>query len=898
MENESFLQRLPTHVRQLDNGLTVIVREDHRAPVVAVVTHVRAGYFDEPDHLVGISHVLEHMYFKGTARRPPGRIAQETKEAGGYLNAGTIYDRTSYYTVLPAAALEQALDIQADALQHSVIDEDELRRELQVIIQEAKRKLDNPDAFAQESLFASMFDMHRIRRWRIGTEDMLAGFTRDDVHGFYRRFYRAGNTTLVIAGDVAADTAFALAERYYGGMDGGSVEGDRGDEEPASHGMRYRELDGDIGQTLVEWGWRTPGTLHDDTPALDVLAVALGQGRASRLYRHVRDAGLVSAISSYNYTPTVLGIFGIGAELKPDDTEAALQRTAAVLHDVAHEGLDAEEAARSRNVIEARMLRRMETMEGQANLLADWQALGDWRLADDYLRRVLAVTPADLQRVARRYLDPDAGTLLLYRPASAAPFASDVGMARQRVFGGAPVGPDDAQSPADATPDGEPLRDGEPVSGAGPTSQPAAAGSRPLPRLEPAQVEDGVRFYDLAAGGARLALKQRDGVPLVSVALYCRGGTVTETDGSRGLTGLMARTSMKGTRRRSGHQLAAATEALGASIGPGAGADLLDWSVSLPSRHFERGLDLLLEAALEPTFPGAEAERERKLALADLEQVRDDMQQYPLRLALSEAFAGHAYGTSLEALEEGLRSAELASLHDWHRQRVLQAAPHVFVVGDVPDPDVAAALIAARLRDRLEAGRGFAPQTPGWNAGAERVVERDKAQTAIALAFPGPPRNHPDVYPMQVLSSAISGLGGRLFEELRSRRSLAYAVSAMPLPRWLGGAYLAYIGTAPDREAEARAELTAELLRSATEPLPEDELERARRYMIGTWQIRQQTNSSQLGDLAGALLLGEGLAELREHEARIRAVDAAAVQQAARRWLREDQVVTGIVRGR
>src|SRR5690606_3481656 len=141
-----FLDRLPTHERRLDNGLTVIVREDHSAPVVAVVTHVKAGYFDEPDTLIGISHVLEHMYFKGTERRGPGQIARETKEAGGYLNAGTIYDRTSYYTVLPSSSLEQALEIQADALQRSTIEEDELRRELLVIIQEANRKLDNPGA--------------------------------------------------------------------------------------------------------------------------------------------------------------------------------------------------------------------------------------------------------------------------------------------------------------------------------------------------------------------------------------------------------------------------------------------------------------------------------------------------------------------------------------------------------------------------------------------------------------------------------------------------------------------------------------------------------------------------------------------------------------------------------
>jgi zinc protease len=875
--DDTFLQRLPTHERCLDNGLTVIVREDRSAPVVAVVTHVRAGYFDEPDALVGISHVLEHMYFKGTSRRGPGEIARETKEAGGYLNAGTIYDRTSYYTVLPSASLEQALDIQADALQHSAIDAEELRKELLVIIQESKRKLDNPDAVAQETLFETMFDEHRIRRWRIGTEAVLAGFTRQDVLDFYRNFYRAANTTLVIAGDVEAGHAFELAQRYYGAMAAGEPVRDAGADEPPARRFRYREIEGDIAQCYVEWGWRTPAALHADTPALNVLATALGQGRASRLYRHVRDAGAAAAVFAYNYTPTSLGIFGISAEMDAADTTAALTRTAGALVQALADGFTESETERARNILEARMLRRLETMEGQATLIADWQALGDWRLAGQYLHDMMAVTPARLDEVARRYLQPDAATILLYRPRSAPPFADSAERARSLLF-------DAVRSPEPAAADT--------------TAGPPARGARPAPaRLTPSHVEDDVHFYALADGGAHIVIKPRTTVALVSMALYCRGGSLAERDGSAGMTSLMARTSVKGTRQRSGLQLAEAAESLGGSISPGAGADMIDWTMSLPARHFEHGVELLLETALEPSFPEQEAERERKMTLSDLEQLRDDMHQYPLRLALAAAFRGHPYGFDIALLERSIRDADLSLLHDWHRDRVLRGAPHVFVVGDVPDPDAAAAIVARRLAGRLGEPLGLDTPTAGWAGGETRAEQRDKAQTAIALAFPGPARNHADVHALQVLSSAIAGLGGRLFEELRSRRSLAYAVTASPLTRWLGGAFIAYIGTAPEREDEARAALLHELLRTAQEPLPDDDIERARRYLIGSWQIRQQTHARQLADLAWAVLVGRGLAELREYEDRVSAVDAAQIQAAAARWLREDQAVTGIVRG-
>jgi zinc protease len=286
------------------------------------------------------------------------------------------------------------------------------------------------------------------------------------------------------------------------------------------------------------------------------------------------------------------------------------------------------------------------------------------------------------------------------------------------------------------------------------------------------------------------------------------------------------------------------------------------------------------------------------VTLSYLEHLRDDMQQYPMRLALATAFGGHPYGFELAQLEESIRTMDAAAIPDWHAQHVLHAAPWVLVTGDIAEPDAAAGMVAAQLAGRLGEPAHAHLTTPSWPAEPVRRVEsRDKAQSAIVLAFPGPPRNHPDVYALQLLAAAVSGLGGRLFEELRSRRSLAYSVSAAPLPRWQGGAFVGYIGTSPERETEAREELLRELVRTTREELEIEELERARRYMIGSWQIRQQTNSRQLADLAAALLLGEGLEELREYVPRLEAITAEEVRAAAERWIRPDRLVEAIVRG-
>jgi zinc protease len=838
---------------------------------------VKAGYFDEGDDITGIAHVLEHMYFKGTARRGPGGIARETKDAGGYLNAGTIYDHTSYYTVLPAASLEQALDIQADALLNSAIDAEELRTELQVIIQEARRKLDNPGAVAHESLFELLFDRHRIRRWRIGHADALATLTAEQVRSFYRALYTPENTIVVVAGNVEATHTFELIEKYYAALQPSSVARDVGPAEPQHAGFRFREMSGDVMQSTIEWGWRTPGSLHPDTPALDVLAIVLGQGRASRLYRAVREAGLATSISAYNYTPTEIGVFGVSAEAEPTRVQHALRAIAGVVRSVRDSTVTDDEIERARSIIEARVLRRTETAEGQANLLAEWEALGDWQLADRYMESIAAVTATDLQRVARAYLEDDLGALLVYRPESSPSIDADADEIGARIFTAAPPTPPAAE-----------LR---------PAVRADAAGGRVPRRMKPQRVEHDVRFYRNRAG-ANIVILPRHSSALVSMSLVCPGGAIQESAAEAGITALMARASVKGTARRTAAMLAAESEALGTSIGYSVGADAFDWGMTLPSRHFDAGLDLLLDAALSPRFPPVEVARERDLMLQDVQQLRDDMYQYPMRLALECAFGAHPYGFGVETTEQALSLMDAPMLQAWHRARVLRAEPWFFAVGDIADPDLAAAKIAAALSPMKHSGGVMPDRRPVWPTTAQsRVEQREKKQTAIALAFPGPDRNDPALDALRLLSSAVSGLGGRLFEELRSRQSLAYSVTAYPMARARAGAFIAYIGTSPHQEADARAGLLRELALLTTERLDDDEVERARRYTIGTWQIARQTNAQQLGQLASAILLGPGLAEIFGYEERILRVTAEDMRAAAAKYLDPARVVEGVVRG-
>lgn len=853
---------LPVVRTILPNGLTVLVRRDRSAPVVAVVTYVKAGYFDETDAQVGIAHVLEHMYFKGTPTRGVGEIAKETMASGGYLNAHTIYDHTSYYTVLPASRLAEGLAVQSDAYANSVIDAGELSRELEVIIQEARRKTDNPSALATESLYALLYDRQRIRRWRIGEPERLRAFTRDDVLAFYRTYYQPSNTILSIVGDVDPDATLALVETYYGGLASSPIERDRGPAEVGAPGQRYREWSGDIAQAQLVFGWRTGGTLDPDTPLLDVAAAALGGGRASRLYRAVRERQLASSISAYNYTPTDLGVFVVHAETPPGRT---LDAARAVWAELAPE-LTPAEIERAQRLFESQWARRTESMEGQANHLAEWEALGDWQLGEQYLSRVLSATPDEVTAALRRYVQPAETSALVYRPNS----ASAIGELFPALGAELPT----------------------------PVSPPSRQPNGVAPPRSGATFEDeiaGVRIYR-TGGGVPVLVKRKAGAAITHIGVQAFGGARNEPAEMAGVTTLVARAAIKGTTTRSAAEIAARAEFLGGTVSGSVGSENFGWSLSVPTRGAEAALALLGDVVQRPTFPESALETERSLMLADLAALRDDMYRYPVRLATSVAFAGHPYGVGTLGTEDSIRALTSDAVRRWHSEQVLAGPTLIGIVGDV-DPDEIASVAAAELA-ALRASPRVSISAPIWPDAPRREVElRDKAQTALALTFPGPTRGDPERFAAHLIATMASGLGGRFFDELREKRSLAYTVHAFATERLLAGMFIAYIATSPGREEEARAGLLAEFEKLRASPVGADELSRAQTYTIGAHAIRQQSGASVLADIIDAWQFGRGLDELDEFESRVLAVTPAEIQALAQRYFDVGRVVEGIVRG-
>lgn len=849
----------------LPNGLTVLVQRESSAPAASVVTHVKAGFFDEPDHWSGISHVLEHMFFKGTARRGPGDIARETKSAGGYLNAGTGYDHTSYFVVLPAESLVAAVDIQSDALLNSVIDRDELARELQVIIQEARRKLDSPGAVAHETLNAVMFDRHRIRRWRIGHEEVLAGFTRDDVLGYYRSRYVPRRTIVSIVGDVDPEDALRLTESAYAGWIDMPGAVDPSPAEPVHHDVRVRTLRGDVTHSHVALGWHAVPPLHPDAPALDLATAILGMGRGAWLYRALRETGLATSAGAHFYAPTELGLLGISAECEPERMEEVIREAGKQVTRLVDGDAKAEDLARAKTLMLTRWVRRLESMDGRATALAEAEGLTHYGYLDQEYAALEAVTLKQVRDVAARYLEPGRIAGLAYHPEGAG-LDLDAGMLAAAFSGR-----------------GKPPSSGQPV----------------IPHYQRGHSPGGRRVakvLHVALPGADLLIRRKTGVPTVTLGAFAlRGGM--ETPATAGVGALAARSAVRGAGDYDAGQLAFAFERLGGALGVSIAADWVGFNTTVLADRTGQAAALLAAVTGAARLEESDVGRERQLMIEEANQVADDMVRFPLQLAFEGAFGRAGYGLPVGGLPETLEAIGVERVRQYYGG-LMQRRLTIAAVGDL-DPDEAADQLTGVFGDIGERAplRGRPSQEWAGEGAGPAPAERTKAQTAFAMLFPGPSRRDPRRHAADVWAAVAGGLGGRLFESLRSQRSLAYTVIASSWQRGGAGALLTYIATAPERESEAREEMLKELARFTREPVSDAELRQAVNYLAGQAEVAQQSAGSVLGEMVEAWLIGEGLEEIVAPGRAYRQVTREAVQQAAAQFLVPGRRAEGIVRG-
>jgi zinc protease len=843
-----------------DNGLTVIVKETHAAPVVAILAGAKVGSaVFEPESLIGISHFVEHMLFKGTECRCVGEIAREVSGLGGYLNGFTYPAGTNYVIVLPSRHFDLGLQIQADAMMHSVMPEEAFDYEREVVMHEEKAALDLPSSYTWVRLYEHAFTEHHYGVTIDEYEEVLQNLTRDDLVDWYHAHYKPGNMTVAIVGDIDTDEVLAKVAEAYREFEPGEVSRFRCPPEPEQQEMRVGWYEGDVEYTYLRLGFHTPELTHEDSYALDVLGTILGGGRASRLERTVKEGkGLVTSISASNSADLDESVFTVWAELESENVGSALESIFEEMEKLKRAEISVGELRRARAQVEIDQRMQNETVEDQAIWLIVGEQFGDHLFVEHYYDGLSRVTRDDIMRVAREYLTLDNCTMVVYQPT------------------------------------GEGVREGE-LSAQ--ELQDRLGRVMAEVRVEVPAGEGVVEEIQLPRG-ITLLLKENDAVPLVSVAVLAPGGVKYERPERNGISNLMQQMLMKGTETRSAARLADELASIGAEMEPQVDRDYIGCLLNVGSEYLEEGIDILADVLLHPAFEPEEIEREKQEVVAEIRVARSQLLPHSLELCDRAVYGDHPYGLPVEGSEESLRRLKRSDLASWHEKFYLANTLVISVVGDIDREAVrtmieeAFAPLRAGKPPTLRLAEIARPEAP---SGVAEVQE--KRQTHLVVGMPGPGINDPDYYAFQVLNDALTGMGSRLFVNLRDAKGLAYTVFSYLDAHAEAGAFKVYIGTEPAQEEEAKAGILEELRAVRDEGITEGEFRRGKDHLIGARDVQLQRNSVQALLYARAEVMGTGFETVDQYQQRIENVTEEDVARVAEKYIDTARYSLGVIRG-
>ncbi len=840
----------------MENGMRVILQENRNAPVVSLQVWVNVGSADEKDEEAGMCHFIEHMIFKGTKRRKVREMAREIESLGGYINAYTSYDQTVFYITIASRYAPIALDILSDAIQNSTFDPQELEREREVILEEIRMGEDDPDRRLFKQSMGTLFQQHPYRRPIIGYENTVRSITRDQMVTFFKRWYIPSRIILVATGDFEIREMEERIKEAFRGFKSQKEEVPERLKEPDLKEVRVQISSGNFKDTYLHLVFPATSILHEDTPALDALSHILGGGEASYLVQRVKlEKGLVNSISASSYTPKDPGGFFIEATLSP---EKVVETIRAVLEEISHlekEGFSSEELHRVKVNIESGLIFARQTVQGQARKIGYYEMVaGEMEFEKEYLRRVHLLQSEDLIRVIKKYLNPSRMVISLLVPQEKEDFFKNLCLKEIAV-------------------------------------------RRALEPLEKKEKEASKVHRIILENGIRLLVKENHHLPIVTLQASFLGGVRFENEEINGIYNFMATMITKGTSRQSALEIAKKVERMAGVLNGFSGYNSFGLTFTFLSHHFEEGFSLFAEVLKEPSFDKEEMEKRRRLLLASIRQQEDDLGKMVFKLFRNTLYERHPYRMDPLGTEESISKITQKDLKEYYQKAVVPENMVLTIVGDV---NLSQVLSLVKKEFGGLPSKGFLPPQISIESFPKEIKKKEvfkkKEQAHFVLGFPGLALKDKDRYALEVLDAALSGQGGRLFFELRDRESLAYALAFMASPNLDRGYIAVYMGTHPNKLNRAIESVLRELKKVKEEGLTEDEVERAKRYLIGNFEIGLQTNGSQANLISLDELYGIGFDHYEHYSQNIQKVKKEDVDRVAREYFQLDAYTLAIVR--
>lgn len=864
---------------KLDNGMEIILVEDHRLPLVAFNLWIHAGPRNEAVGQTGFAHLFEHLMFAGSKHIPRGETDKMVDEVGGTdSNGSTDFDGTNYFFTLPSNELELGLWIKSDMLGYmsDQIDSVSLANQQDVVRNERRQSIENrPYGMTEEALYAALFPQgHPYRAVIMGSHADIQSIKLADVKAFGSRYYRPNNATLVLAGDFKPAQARKLLQKYFGSLKAGAPVPPVVAPQPVLTEEKRVQVTDRVELSRLDIAWHTPAGFQPGDAELDIAANILGGDKASRLYKKlVYEGQMAQSVSAQQSSYSLGSVYGIEAVARPNHSLKEIETMVdAEVAALAKTAPSQEEVQRAVARIETSMLTHLQKVGTLADTVNSYnQQTGDPDFVGKDLARYRAVTPEAVRAAVAAYLRPNARVVVQTTP------------------GPQHLAPEVATPPAPTeVVKGDPLNVDEAWRAQRPASGRAAALKLPA----------GQRFT--LPNGLTVVYIPKPGLPLVSASLVLRAGQVANPIAQPGLAGFTAAMLQEGTTSRSAQQLADQMADLGASFGTGAGREEARLTVGSLKEHFAQSLALLADVALEPVFSPAEVERLRASRLGALAEQRAQPAAVAAVLGNQALFgAAHPLGYAALGDEDSIKATDTAALRQFWQSHYHPDQAALVVAGDVTLKELHPLVKELFGRWKKPAKAMAAAHAFNPVSSTARVVLMDKPgaqQTALALVGMGPRAANPQAASVTVMNAGLGGLfTSRINTQLREVKGYTYGIFSGYSMGRDSGQFSIHGSVRTDVTGAALSDMFTEIDGMRVKPMGAAELNRVRNAELLALPGLFDTNAAVVDAYASDWARGLPADSIVKLPRKLAAVTASSALAAARRYVEpQDLIVVAV----
>lgn len=821
---------------ELDNGLDVITLEDFSCPIVAVQVWYHVGSKDEQPDRQGFAHMFEHMMFRGTDRLGPTDHFGFLRKVGGYTNGYTSFDKTVYLETLPAEQLDLALWLEAERMAFLKIDQESFDTERKVVEEERRRMLNRPYGTIFENLFDEIYDVHPYRWTPIGQIPHLRASSVEELRIFWKKYYTPSNATLIIAGAVSHEKAQEAARKYFGWIPKYDVpEKVTIKEPPAKHEREITLKEDNAPAPGVGVVYRTVPLAHKDAVVFDVISEILGGGNSSRLYRELvaeKQLAVMAVTESYNLEQD--GVFGAGAGLSPLGAEPneVLEIIMRHIDRLRSEPVSEKELTKAKNQLLRGIVTDNLKIESKASLLGSAAVvMGDVSKVNEYLDEIESVTADDILRVANEYFAPQRalkvrvernllGTVFSKAEEDESPITAEAETKAPAPGRENCVRPDDYPGTAPFT---------------------AANVDNVMPEYSEAVLDNGMKV---------LVVSNHE-VPFVSVSLGLLSGAWTET--KPGTCSMALQMLTKGTASYTESQLADELETYAIRLSGSGTMDTSTVRMNTLTGNLDRGMRLMGEVVLRPSFPPDELEKLRKQILTGLEVSSATPEYVAEREFRRELYGSHPYSRTATGEIEDVNVLTVDEVEEWWAENARPDSAVLIFAGDI-DKERALSLAKETFVGWVANGSRFQKSLPELVQPKRTqiyLVDRPGSiQSQIRVGQLGITRHDNDYFISRVVSNYFGwSFNSRLNESIRVAKGLTYGVWGGYVADRFAGAFKISTFSKTETTAEAVKAVVEEIERLKSEPPSDKELEESKSYILGSFVKDRETPQQVASDL-------------------------------------------------